>query len=155
MKKYLLSSGLIACALLSATAAHASSAQSLQAAGRIGAVCPGAWESPACLTAVSESNYVLVSNYGALLQQARLEAQAESLKQNCAASTAHREKAYPSAAMRSAFVTCANHISDIVDQTRVSPDTDHFQLLVAPVMCMDKDKSCAQIEAGLKKYKRR
>lgn len=155
MKKYVLSAGLLACCVFSASLTHASSAQSLQFAANIANVCPGAWDSPACLTAVSESNFVMVSNYGAVLQQAKLEAQAESLKQNCAASTAHREQAFPAAAMRSAFVACANHISDLVDQTKVSPDTDHFQLLVAPVLCMDKNKSCAQIEAGLLQYKGR
>lgn len=160
MKKYMISGAVLVCALLSGasvqiSSAQASSAQALEFASQIGSVCPGAWESPACLTAVSQSNYVLVSNYGALLQQARLNAQAETLKQNCAASTAHREQAFPAAAMRSAFVACANHISDIVDQTRVSPDPDHFQLLVAPVLCMDRDKSCAQLEKGLRQYKNR
>lgn len=160
MKKYLRSSAVMACLfisvnLLTSHAAHAVSAQSLQSASQMASVCPGAWQSPACLTAVSQSNYTMVSNYGAVLQQANLNSQAESLKQNCAASTAHREQAFPAAAMRSAFVTCANHISDLVDQTNVSPDLDHFQLLVASIMCMDKDKSCAQMEAGLKQYKGR
>ena len=138
--------------LIAALAAVAASQTATQAAQSIAAVCPGAWESPACLTAVSQSNFTLVSNYGAVLQKAKREAQAETLKQHCAASTAHREQAFPAAAMRSAFVECANTISDLADQTKISPDLDHFQMLVAPVMCMDKSKSCAQIEGGLKQY---
>ncbi len=85
-------------------------------------------------------------------KQAKLDAPAETLKQKCAASTAHREQAFPAAAMKSAFIECANGISDLVDQTQVSPDLDHYQLLVAPVLCMNKDKSCASLERGLKNY---
>ena len=139
------------CAL--ALPAHAASEASLIHAKRIAAVCPGAWESPACLTALSESNLVMVSTYGANLQERKMDAPAETLKQHCAASTAHREKAFPAYAMKSAFIECANIISDLVDQTKVMPDADHYQLLVAPVLCMNKDASCAQLEKGLLQYK--
>lgn len=153
MAKYVYAALVGAVLLSSGLSAQAASSDSLAAAKSIALVCPGAWESPACLTAVSHSNYTLVSNYGALLQRARLNAQAETLKEKCAASTAHREQAFPAKAMRSAFVACANGISDLVDQTRVSPDPDHFQMLVAPVLCLDKDKSCATLEASLKQYR--
>lgn len=152
MKTYICTAIVSVALLFSAVTAQAASPASLTAAKSIAAACPGAWESPACLTAVSQSNYALVSNYGAVLQQAKLNTQAETLKQKCAASTAHREQAFPAKAMRSAFVECANSISDLVDQTKVSPDPDHFQMLVAPVLCLDKDKSCATLERGLKQY---
>lgn len=153
MKNYVCAALLAAALFFPGASAHAASAESLAAAKAIAAVCPGAWESPACLTAVSQSNYVLVSNYGAVLQKAKLNAPAEALKQTCAASTAHREQTFPAKAMRSAFVACANGISDMVDQTKVSPDPDHFQMLYVPILCMDKDKSCKTLEAGLKQYR--
>ncbi len=152
MRNYVCAALVTASLLFSGVSAQAASPISLAAAKSIAGVCPGAWESPACLTAVSQSNYTLVSNYGAALQQSRLETPAETLKQKCAASTAHREQAFPATAMKSAFIECANAISDLVDQTRVSPDLDHYQLLVAPVLCMNKDKSCTAIEGGLKAY---
>lgn len=153
MKNFLCAALASVTLLCLSTNVQAASTESLAAARAIASVCPGAWESPACLTAVSQSNYTLVSNYGAVLQQAKLNAQAETLKQKCAASTAHREQAFPAAAMRSAFVACANGISDLVDQTSISPDVDHYQMLVAPVLCLDKDKSCASLEAGLRQYR--
>ncbi len=152
MKNYMCVALVGAALLFSGVSAQAASPESLAAAKSIADVCPGAWESPDCLTAVSQSNYTLVSNYGATLQQAKMDAPAETLKQKCAASTAHREQAFPAAAMKSAFIECANGISDLVDQTKVSPDLDHYQLLVAPVLCMNKDKSCATLERGLKQY---
>ena len=153
MQRFVCTALMGAALLFSGASAQAASPASLAAAKSIAGVCPGAWESPACLTAVSHSNYALVSNYGAALQQAKLDAPAETLKQKCAASTAHREQAFPAAAMKSAFIECANGISDLVDQTQVSPDLDHYQLLVAPVLCMNKDKSCASLERGLKNYR--
>lgn len=153
MRKYLYTALAATMFVFTGWGAQAASPVSLQAAKSIAAVCPGAWESPACLTAVSHSNYALVSNYGTTLQQARLGAQAETLKQKCAASTAHREQAFPAAAMKSAFIECANIISDLVEQTRVSPDPDHFQMLFVPILCLNKDKSCTSLEGGLKQYR--
>lgn len=143
----------MACFYFSVSTAQAASEYSVTHAQKIAAVCPGAWESPACLTAVSESNLVMVSGYGATLQERKMEAQAETLKQHCAASTAHREKQFPAYAMNSAFTECANIISDLVDQTQILPDQDHYTLLVLPVLCMNKDPRCAPMEKGLLQYK--
>lgn len=155
---------LIKCALILiafstlAIPAHAQTASqaSRTYAARMAAVCPGAWESAACLTAGSESNLVMASNYGAALKERKLEGPAETLKQHCAASTAHREgRTYPAYAMQSAFTECANIITDLVDQTGVKPDVDHYQLIVMSVLCMTKDKRCAPMEQGLLQYKGR
>lgn len=135
------------------SAAYAASEASVTYARRIAPVCIGAWETPACLTAVSESNLVLASNYGAKLQENKQDTAAETLKQHCAASTAHREKQYPAYAMESAFVECINIISDLNDQTGVSPDVDHYQLLVMAGLCMRKDRRCPPMERGLQQYK--
>lgn len=138
-----------------ATAAQAQTASeaSVTYAKRIAPVCIGAWETPACLTAVSESNLVMASNYGGALKERNLEAAAETLKQHCAASTAHREKQFPAYAMESAFVECINIISDLNDQTGLSPDVDHYQLLVMAGLCMRKDPRCAPMENALKQYR--
>lgn len=152
------SAGIFALALvIAAPSAHAqtASAVSLTHAKALAAVCPGNWESPACLTAVSESNMVLVSNYGALLQHKKLTAAAETLKQKCAASTAHREEAFPAYAMNSAFIECVNIISDLADQTHVLPDQSHYQLLLLPALCLSKDQRCDPMEKSLTQYKTR
>lgn len=136
--------------------AQAQSQASRTYAVRMANVCPGNWESTACMTAGSESNLVMASNYGATLKQQNLEGPAETLKQHCAASTAHREgRTYPAYAMQSAFTECANIITDLVDQTGVKPDVDHYQLIVLSVLCMSKDKRCAPMERGLMQYKGR
>lgn len=129
------------------------SPDSMTHARNIANVCPNAWDSEACLKAVSESNLVMVSNYGAVLQEKKLEAQAETLKQHCAASTAAREQVYPAYAMKSAFTECANIISDLVDQTKIRPDVDHYQLLVVPVLCLSQDARCVPLEKALLQYK--
>ena len=126
---------------------------SFAAAQKVAPVCVGAWESPACLTAMSESNMTMVSNYGALLQSRKLDAQAETLKQHCAASTAHREQQFPAEAMKSAFIECINAISDLAEQTTIPPDVDHFQLLVAAGLCLSKDARCVPMEKALAQYK--
>ncbi len=126
---------------------------SLAAAQQIAPVCIGAWESPACLTAVSASNMVMLSNYGAVLQEKKLEAPADTLKQHCAASTAHGEQQFPAYAMKSAFIECVNTITDVAGQTTVPPDVDHFQLLVMAALCLSKDPRCAPMEQALGQYK--
>ena len=152
------STGIFALALFIAVpSAHAqtASAVSLTHAKALAAVCPGHWESPACLTAVSQSNMVLVSNYGAMLQHKNINDAAETLKQHCAASTAHSKEQFPAYAMNSAFIECVNIISDLADQTRVMPDQSHYQLLLLPALCLSKDKRCAPMEKGLLQYKNR
>lgn len=136
-----------------AQVARQASDASLTAARQIAPVCIGAWETPACLTAVSASNMVMLSNYGAVLQEKKLEAPAETLKQHCAASTAHREQAFPAEAMKSAFVECVNMITDLTTQTNVPPDIDHFQLLLMAALCLSKDPRCAPMEKALAQYK--
>lgn len=150
--KFLFALILLSCFSLPVKAQTASEA-SVTYAKRIAPVCIGAWETPACLTAVSESNLVLASNYGAKLQENKQDTAAETLKQHCAASTAHREKQYPAYAMESAFVECINIISDLNDQTGIAPDVDHYQLLVMAGLCMRKDRRCPPMERGLQQYK--
>jgi hypothetical protein len=96
---------------------------------------------------------VMLSNYGGVLQEKKLEAPAETLKQHCAASTAHREKKFPAYAMTSAFIECVNTITDLTEQTTIPPDVDHFQLLVMAALCLSKDPRCAPMEKALAQYK--
>lgn len=150
--RFLALTAIIQISALSISTAQSATRESLASARAIAAACPGAWESPACLTVISQSNYVMLSNYGAALKNQKLEGPAETLKEHCSASTAHREEAFPAYAMKSAFVECANTISDLVDQIKVTPDLDHYQLLLVPVLCLNKDKSCPGLEKGLKQY---
>jgi len=112
------------------------------------------WETPACLSAVSNSNLALAATYGSDLQNKGFAAAAEQIKQHCAASTAAREQAYPAYAMKSAFTECANMIYDVSEQTKVTPDQAHYQLLVAPILCMSNDQRCLGVEQGLAPYAR-
>lgn len=121
-------------------------------AGRVADVCPEHWETPECLSAVSESNLVLVANYGATLDKRGKKKSLEQLKEHCAASTAGSRGDYPAYAMRSAFVECANIIVDISNATRIEPDKSHYQILVGSVLCLDEDRRCSYVEEGLNKY---
>lgn len=134
--------------------AHASgvSADGMAAARLVGTHCPGQWESASCLKAVSQSNMVMVSNYGETLQQSGKAQAAENLKQHCAASTAATEGDYPAYAMKSAFIECANSITTISEQLGVTPDLSQFQLLIGAAMCLDKGAGCANIETALRQH---
>lgn len=126
------------------------SATALTYAKSLGQVCPGQWESQPCLKAASQSSLALAANYGGALQEKKLNAEAEEIKQHCAASTAATQGEYPAYAMKSAFIECANTMSDVATKTTLDPDVSHYQLLVATVMCLDKDAGCVEIEKTLK-----
>jgi hypothetical protein len=115
-------------------------------------VCLDNWQAPACLKAVSTSALVLAANYGTALQQGGHAAEAEEIKQHCAASTAATQGDYPAAAMKSAFTECANTVSDVAGKTGVNPDPSQYQLLVGPVMCLEGDPRCAAVTSGLKAF---
>ena len=126
------------------------SAQALELGKQAGAVCPGKWDSAPCLSVISTSNLAMVSNFGAALKNKGLEADAEQLKQHCAASTAAQKQAYPGYAMKSAFIECANLIADLTQKTGVQPDLSQYQLMVGATMCLDNDIRCAGISEQLK-----
>lgn len=149
--KVLFMAGLMMMAPVAAQAA--ADPMAVKFARQVVQVCPGAWDKPDCLTILSHSNYMMLANYGAALQENNQAAAAENLKQHCAAATAHREQAFPAYAMRSAFVECANTISDISDQTGLRPHQDLYQLLVLPVYCLDGHATCPMIEKSLQRYK--
>ena len=132
--------------------AETPSAEALTYAKLLGAHCPNAWESDACLSAVSKSNLALASNYGAKLQENKQKDAAENIKQHCAASTAAAEGSYPAYAMKSAFIECANAISDTSIKTRIDPDASHYQLLIGATMCLNKDAGCENITKSLQAY---
>lgn len=132
--------------------AETPSAESLTYARLLGAHCPNAWESDACLSAISKSNLALVSNYGAQLQENKQDSAAENIKQHCAASTAAAEDSYPAYAMKSAFIECANAMSDTATKTRIRPDASHYQLLIGATMCLNKDSGCDSITKSLQAY---
>jgi hypothetical protein len=126
------------------------SATALTYAKLLGQSCPGQWESQTCLKAASQSSLTLAANYGGALQERKLNAEAEDIKQHCAASTAATQGEYPAYALKSAFIECANTMSDVAAKTSIDPDVSHYQLLVATVMCLDKDAGCVEIEKTLK-----
>jgi hypothetical protein len=130
----------------------AADGQTLQFAGKIAGACLDHWEAPSCLSAVSESNMALLSNYGAALQNGGYAAEAEQLKQHCAATTAASQETVPAYAMRSALTECANTITDISGKTGVQPDPSHYQLLLAPLLCLSADPRCAPIAEQMKAY---
>lgn len=110
--------------------------------------CKGSWEVPACLMAISKSNFYLVINYGTKLERLdRIKAK-NLLRDHCAAATAQEEDV-PAYAYRSAYVDCANMIHAIYENTQVKPDINHYQLLVSSVLCLNKDPRCAAIESQM------
>ena len=134
------------------TAQNSPSETSLIYARLIANSCPGQWETPACLSAVSKSNLALAANYGGALQEKNLNDAAEKIKQHCAASTAASDQEFPAYAMKSAFIECANAMSDVSDETKITPDLSHYQLLIGATMCLGKDPGCAEITRTLQQY---
>ena len=128
------------------------SATALRFAGVLAGACPDAWESPACLRALGESNFVFLSGYGAALQQAGHGDDAETLKQSCAASTASREQEVPAYAVGSAMNECAGVISELVQKNGMPPDLSHFQLLVVPALCLSGHPACSSMAEQLRAY---
>lgn len=108
--------------------------------------CPGAWDKPACLKVLGESNFDMTVDYAAKLEAAGKKDFLEPLKQSCAASTAAREQDVPAYAMTSASKECANSIYDITQKTKVSPDRNYYQLIVASTLCLEGAKECADLE---------
>lgn len=128
------------------------SSVTLQMAKNVGTNCPGHWDSPNCLSAVSSANLVMAANYAADLKNAGYEAEAEQIKDRCAAATAAREKTFPAYAMKSAFIECANLITDLSGKTGIRPDPSALQLLIAPILCLDNDPRCGTISDQLKRF---
>lgn len=116
----------------------------------IAAACPRDWESEPCLKATSQAAMVLISQYGASLQQGGYEDAMEPLKQECAASTAATQQdGIPAYAMKSAYTVCANKIGEIAESTGVKPDPSYFQLIFATIICMDKQPQCERMEESI------
>ncbi|MFK7839018.1 MAG: hypothetical protein AB8B83_01700 [Bdellovibrionales bacterium] len=126
----------------------------LENARAIANVClNGKWQSQPCLSAVSQSNLVMASNYAAALSENKMEQNAEAIKQQCAASTAATRDSFPANAMRSAYVECVNAIVQQSQETGLVPDQSQFQLLVSAVQCLDLAPTCNEIERGLSAYR--
>lgn len=140
---------------ISPARAQQASEDSLAYAQLLGEYCPGKWETPYCLKAVSQSNLTMVANYGGALQESGKTQEAENIKQHCAASTAATEGDYPAYAMKSAFIECANTISDTASRTGMQPDLSLYQLLVGATMCLDQAAGCANIEQTLRQHAQR
>lgn len=119
-------------------------------AGIIGHLCPEKWESQDCLHAVSLSNYDMVRVYAETLGQKGRKSSLEPLKNTCAAATVIGDETIPAYAYKSAYTECANSIYDISERAGVKPDPDHYQLLVAALLCLEKDRRCAGIESQLR-----
>ncbi|MAE50190.1 MAG: hypothetical protein CMH27_00085 [Micavibrio sp.] len=117
----------------------------------IAETCPGQWEHQRCLQSLSYSNLALAGQYAEALNKAGKKDAIETLRQTCAASTAATKGEYPPAAMTSAFTTCANSIYSLSEETGIKPDQSHYQLLIAAILCLNKDPQCELLEAGLKK----
>jgi hypothetical protein len=143
---------LVSLCFINSAQAQQASASIQEQASAIANACLANWQAPGCLKAVSASSLVLAANYGTALQQGGHAAEAETIKQHCAASTAATQGDYPAYAMKSAFTECANTISDVAGKTGVNPDPSQYQLLVGPVMCLDGSQGCAAVTNGLKAY---
>ncbi|MCL4677275.1 MAG: hypothetical protein KJ017_01635 [Alphaproteobacteria bacterium] len=119
----------------------------------IATACPGNWEAEECLKATSQSAMVLVSQFGASLEYEGYKAQMDPLKEDCAASTAATQQdGIPAYAMKSAYTVCANKIAEIAEITGVKPDPSYYQLMIASILCMDKNPQCRMMESSLKKW---
>jgi len=114
--------------------------------------CLGQWGKQSCLKAISDSNLVMIVNYGEYLKKQGKIGSLEKLEEHCAASTAARNGRYPANVMQSALRECTNIISNIASDTNIIPDQSHYQLLVGAIICLSKDRQCQKIEAGLKRY---
>lgn len=96
---------------------------------------------------------VLVSQFGASLEYEGYKAQMDPLKEDCAASTAATQQdGIPAYAMKSAYTVCANKIAEIAEITGVKPDPSYYQLMIASILCMDKNPQCRMMESSLKKW---
>ena len=115
------------------------------------AQCKGKWETQGCMKTLSNVSLVMVSNYAADLKRHNRLSAIESLKQNCAASTAALQIKVPAYAMREAMTVCVNHISDLNDQTGLRPDPNYSQMIVGSILCIDKNMSCFLMEMQLGK----
>ncbi len=122
-------------------------------AKQVAGACLGQWEAQGCLSAVSESTLVLAANYAGVLEAQGKKSAVEQIKQHCAAGTAAMRENIPAYAMKSAWAECANMIYDVSETTGTVPDQSHYQLLAGPILCLEKDRRCADVEQGLKRYK--
>lgn len=110
----------------------------------------GNWETQPCLSNLGTLSFLTTTTYADTLQKANTsEAVLETLKQECAASTAPMQGEYPAYAVTSAMTVCANKIYDISEQTNQKPDPDLYQLMVASIMCLNKQSNCTAIEQQL------
>lgn len=140
--------------LLCAPGIAQASTFSRDSAAQIANACIGNWDSQDCLKVISESNMVLVSEYGSMLLKTNRATEAENLKQHCAASTAATQGTYPAYAMKSAFTECANTIYDVTTQTKTDADQNRYQVLVGATLCLDGDPRCSAVEEGFKPFKK-
>ena len=110
------------------------------------------WTTNGCLRTLSESSRVMVSNYMETLDREGQTSFVELVKNSCAASTAAEQGTYPATAMKSAFIECANAISDVAEASRLAPDLAHYELLAGPILCMENDQRCREVERRLKQF---
>lgn len=131
---------------------HAQSAPVAHEAGVVATACLNNWQAPGCLEEVSKAAMVQTVNYTDALTKAGHPADADTVKQHCAASTAAMHETVPANAMRSALTECANTISDVSQKTGVLPDPSQYQLLVGPALCLANDQRCAVVNQGLRAF---
>jgi hypothetical protein len=112
-----------------------------------------AWSSNGCLRTLSESNRVMISNYMETLDREGQTQFVELVKNSCAASTAAEQGTYPADAMKSAFIECANAISDVAEASRLAPDLAHYELLAGSILCMSNDRRCREVSFRLHQFR--
>lgn len=113
----------------------------------------GRWESQPCLSAISATSNTTLATYAAALQENGQAEAVQSLKDHCSATTAASRQEVPAYAMKSALTECANTISDVTNNTGAQPNLSMFQLMVAPIVCLDGKPECAQVEQQLAQYR--
>lgn len=111
--------------------------------------CASAWKTFSCVQSLSSLSRDITIDYAERLEKARQSKFQDSLKENCAATTAALQQEVPAYAQKSAMTVCFNAISDIAQASGVKPDLDLYQLAVGSVACIDQVGACKILEDQL------
>lgn len=134
------------------TAAAKPDALTTQQFGHVTAIhesCVQNWGDQSCMQSISATSKDMLEAYAVALEKSGHKAQVETVKNQCAATTAAAKTKVPAYAMKSALTECANTISDVVAEVTVQPDLVLYQLLVGSIFCLGKEEPCPVFEKGI------
>lgn len=112
-------------------------------------ICPGNWESQACLSTISQIVYKMVEKYEKGLDNISRSQYTPALREHCAAAVAAAYDEYPAYAMKSAYTACANGLFEMSEHIALKPQPEAYQLLVSAILCLSGDARCPEIEKQL------